>query len=97
MDRLKKIKKECQENYNDDIAWLLCKIERLGKENNDLILANKGRGALTKAQFKVMERLEKEKEWLVQELSYRTARDRLAVDKEMHQALKEGTSEDVDA
>ncbi len=40
-------------------------IERLRKENNDLILANKGRKALTGAQFSCMKKLEKEKEWLL--------------------------------
>ncbi len=41
-----------------------------------------------KADKKEIERLRKEKEWLIQELSYRTAKDRLKVDKEMQQALK---------
>ncbi len=38
---------------------------------------------------KEIERLRKEKEWLIQELSYRTAKDRLKVDGEMQQALEE--------
>ena len=40
-------------------------IERLKKEKDDLVLANKGRKALTGAQFSCMEKLEKEKEWLL--------------------------------
>ena len=39
--------------------------ERLKKEKDDLVLANKGRKALTGAQFSCMEKLEKEKEWLL--------------------------------
>ena len=38
---------------------------------------------------KEIEQLLKEKEWLIQELSYRTAKDRLKVDGEMQQALEE--------
>ena len=74
------------------------KIERLKKENNDLILANKGRKALTGAQFSCMEKLEKEKEWLITQLCKDWDQDagtekedlRGFVIKEMQQALKRG-------
>ncbi len=63
-------------------------IERLKKENNDLILANKGRKALTGAQFSCMEKLEKEKEWLLDNMIYEKD-DRQWVENRMQQALKE--------
>lgn len=36
MDRLEGIKKECQRDYDDDIAWLICEIERLRKALEDI-------------------------------------------------------------
>ena len=62
--------------------------ERLKKENNDLILANKGRKALTGAQFSCMEKLEKEKEWLLDNMIYEKD-DRQWIENKMQQALKE--------
>ncbi len=80
MDRLEEIrKKDWQLNNHTfpihsnkqlckrDIVWLISEIERLRKEKDDLVLANKGRKALSEAQFRCMEKLEKEKEWLVWE------------------------------
>ncbi len=49
----------------DQSLWKGKEIERLKKEKDDLVLANKGRKALTGAQFRCMEKLEKENEWLV--------------------------------
>ena len=49
----------------DQSLWKGKEIERLKKEKDDLVLANKGRKALTGAQFSCMEKLEKEKEWLL--------------------------------
>ena len=57
-------------------------IERLKKENGTL-----SDECIT--YTKEIEQLRKEKEWLIQELSYRTAKDRLKVDGEMQQALEE--------
>ena len=49
------------------MLWKEKDTERLKKEKDDLVLANKGRKALSEAQFSCMEKLEKEKEWLVWE------------------------------
>ena len=96
MDRLEKIKMHGYE-LPEDTVWAISEIERLKKENNDLVLANKGRKALSEAQFSCMEKLEREKEWLINTwvedvsdgdgiLSKDTLREGLI--KDMQQALK---------
>ena len=73
-------------------------IERLKKENSDLILANKARGAFARAQCSVMKRMGKEKEWLIHKIQ-RISKMLVGQDedyvrqellKEMQRALKEG-------
>ncbi len=72
---------------SDELEYANKEIERLKKENNDLILANKGRKALTGAQFSCMEKLEKERKWLLDNMVYEKE-DKQWVENRMQQALK---------
>ncbi len=77
-------------NKADEIDELEEMIERLKKENNDLLSANEGRGAFAKAQCKQMKQLEKEKEWLLDNMVYEKG-DRQWIENRMQLALKEGS------
>lgn len=59
------------------------------KEIERLTGVNKARQALTKAQGKSIERLRKEKDWLIKEVSYGSFQKKDEICERMYQALKE--------
>jgi len=84
--------------YEEDIEEKNKEIKQLKKEKDDLVLANKGRKALTGAQFSCMKKLEKEKEWLIETWATEIADEqdskiegiKVYIERDMQQALKEG-------
>ena len=88
--------------YEEDIEEKNKEIKQLKKEKDDLVLANKGRKALTGAQFSCMKKLEKEKEWLIETWATEIADEqdskiegiKVYIERDMQQALKEGNEMD---
>ncbi len=102
ISEIERVRKEAEaaiETLKGENEKLAFENDRLRKEKDDLVLANKGRKALSEAQFSCMEKLEKEKEWLingwaklrsvVSPRQYPTEYEKESILKEMQQALKE--------
>ena len=96
-ERVRKEAEAAIETLKGENEKLAFENDRLRKEKDDLVLVNKGQKALTGAQFSCMEKLEKEKEWLIRQYLYQIGYGAAKTEKEarerfeeiMQQALKE--------